>query len=368
MKVLYVSKALVVEAYRSKLAELARHVEVRGVMPERWGRSVPEGGDNGGPPLLRWPTLLHGHNHLHLYRRADELFAPPKPDLLHVDEEPYSAVTAQLVRRATRSKVPVVFFAWQNLDKRLPPPFGALQGYVFRRARGAIAGTPSARRVLRGRGYRGPTTVIPQFGVDPERFAPDAPAGLEIRSSLGISADAFVVGFGGRLVPEKGVEVLLDAVTRLSGVHLILVGDGPEQTKLDDRARRAGVRNRTHLVGRRPSVEMPGWLAALDLLVLPSVGRRGWSEQFGRILVEGMACGVPVVASRHGEIPAVVGDAAALVEPGDAGALARRIEGLARVPERRAEMSRRGRARVLARFTHERIARETASFYHEVVG
>lgn len=367
MNVLYVSKALVVAAYRGKLSALGRHVKVEAVMPERWGELPPEPLENGGPPLHRQAAFLHGHNHLHLYRRAGSLLARCSPDLVHVDEEPYSAVTAQLVHLAGRRGVPAVFFAWQNLDKRLPPPFPSLRSWVFRRAAGAIAGTERAGEVLRSQGYRGPLAVIPQFGVDADRFAPDPEARCDVRSALGIAPEAFVVGFAGRLVPEKGVGLLLRAAANLAGAHLLILGEGPERRRLESETRQMGTTGRVHFVGHRPSLEIPRWLAACDVVTLPSVGRRGWTEQFGRILVEAMACRVPVVGTRTGEIPAVVGDGGLVVDAGQPEALARALRELARDPARRAELGRRGRARVLARYTHEEVAVRTAAFYREVL-
>ena len=312
---------------------------------------------------VRWA----GHNHLHLYRRPGAVLDGFRPDLVHVDEEPYSAVTFQLLRLCRRRGVPAVFFAWQNLDKRLPPPFGLLRAHVFRRAAGAIAGTEAAAAVLRRAGYCGPLAVIPQFGVDPDRFRPDPAARAEVRARLGLGPADFLVGFGGRLVPEKGVHVLLDAAARLPAARLLFLGDGPERPRLEARARRAGLRDRVRFAGRVPSLAVPRWLAACDVVVLPSLRRAGWAEQFGRILVEAMACGVPVVGSASGEIPKVIGDAGRVVPEGDDAALARALAALAGRPGERARLGARGRARVLERFTHERIAAETAAFYRAVL-
>ena len=106
----------------------------------------------------------------------------------------------------------------------------------------------------------------------------------------------------------------------------------------------------------------------LDVLVLPSIPTVSWVEQFGRVLVEAMACKVAVVASDCGEIPGVVGDAGILVEPGDQRELRGALERLRDDPERRAELGRRGRERVLANFTQQRIAATTVDFYREISG
>jgi glycosyltransferase involved in cell wall biosynthesis len=367
MKVLYLSKALVVAEYRTKLGALARGAEVVAVVPERWGATrVEEPGPGDGGIRFRRP-IFHGHNHFHLYPDLGALLDRERPDLVHIDEEPYSAVTLQAARLCRRRAIPSLFFAWQNLDKRLPPPFGALRRRVFGAVAGGIAGTPAAARVLRDSGYLGPLAVVPQFGVDAERFRPDPAARRRARAATGISDDRFLVGFAGRLVPEKGAHLLVRALADLPSAHLLIAGDGPERDRLAALARDLDAEDRVRFCGRIPSTEMPAWLAALDALALPSLATRGWAEQFGRVLVEAMACGVPVVASRSGEIPHVVGDAGVLVEEGDAGALRAALADLAADEVARRRLACAGRARVLQHFTQAGIASRTLDFYREIL-
>jgi len=101
-------------------------------------------------------------------------------------------------------------------------------------------------------------------------------------------------------------------------------------------------------------------------LVLPSVSRLNWVEQFGRVLIEAMACGVPVAGSNCGEIPHVIGDAGLVFPEGEAGALADALAALASDPARRAALAERGRARVLAQFTQAQVAATTARVYREM--
>jgi glycosyltransferase involved in cell wall biosynthesis len=108
---------------------------------------------------------------------------------------------------------------------------------------------------------------------------------------------------------------------------------------------------------------MPDHYRQMDLLVVPSLTRPNWKEQFGRVLIEAMASQVPVIGSNSGEIPNVIGDAGLLFPENDAPALSELIEGLIRDPARRAELGRRGRKRVLDRFTQDQIANETYAVY-----
>ncbi|HLB35059.1 MAG TPA: glycosyltransferase family 4 protein [Gemmatimonadales bacterium] len=364
MRVLYVSKALTVAAYRDKLRALRRHLDVTAVIPDRW-RPPAEPVQDG--EVLSWPVRLPGRPHLHLYRQPHRMLEAHRPDLIHVDEEPYSAVTWQLVRAARRRGVPAVFFAWQTIAKHLPPPFGWMRAFVFRHAAGAIAGTHRAAETLERLGYRGPLTIVPQFGVDLERFQPSPSHRRAQRAALGLSEDQLVIGFAGRLVPEKGVSVLMRALTRLPAASLVILGDGRERPALASLAARNGLDGRVRFAGHQPSREVAAWLPAFDVLVLPSLTTTHWAEQFGRVLVEAMACGVPVVGSDSGEIPRVIGDAGLVVPEGNAAALGETLATLARDRELRFRLGALGRERVRAEFTNERVAEQTAQFYQRVL-
>ena len=376
MRVLYVSKASVVSAHRHKLAELAKHVDVTLLVPKRWGRaaSEPRREQQAGelPPGARYaverrPVLFDGRNHFHLYRGLGSVLTRGAFDLVHVDEEPYSLVTRQVGARAGALGIPWLFFAWQNIDKRLPLPFRALREGVFHKASGGIAGGEEAASVLRIRGFEGPLAVIPQMGVDPELFRADAPARREVRDELGVPERSFLAGYVGRLVPEKGVDLLVDAIPHVPGAHALIVGSGPRRRALERRASAAAAEARVHFAGDVPSLDVPRWIAALDCLVLPSRTTQRWKEQFGRVLVEAMATGVPVVGSSSGEIPVVIGDAGRIFSEGDGRALIGELRALAESPELRAELGRRGRERALARYTQEKIVLDTVSFYERIV-
>jgi glycosyltransferase involved in cell wall biosynthesis len=113
---------------------------------------------------------------------------------------------------------------------------------------------------------------------------------------------------------------------------------------------------------------MPDLLRGLDVLVLPSVSRPNWTEQFGRILVEAMACGVPVIGSSSGEIPEVIGQAGLIFPEGDASALAAHLQRLAGDPTLRGELATSGRARALERYTHRAVAEATVDMYRQLAG
>lgn len=365
MRVLMVSKACYLAAYRRKLTEMGARsqLELTLVVPPYWRmgdrRAVLEEGERDGYEMVVENPIFNGHFHLHFYPRLPRHLSRLRPDLLHIDEEPYDLVTFLALRAARRRGVKVVFFTWQNLWRTLPPPFGIMERYALARVDGAIAGSAEAADILRRKGYTGPLASIPQFGIDPEVFRP--PGDLP-------SPRPFTVGFAGRLVKEKGILVLLHALAGLEADwRLDLVGDGPLRGELEREAARLGLGARVKFLGGAPSAEMAPSYAGMDVLVLPSLTVPHWKEQFGRVLVEAMACQVPVVGSDSGEIPHVIGNAGLVCPEGDPVALRGALARLAGDPSLRRELGRLGRERALDRYTHKKIAADTVAFYEGVL-
>jgi glycosyltransferase involved in cell wall biosynthesis len=272
------------------------------------------------------------------------------------------------------------FFTWQNLNRRYPPPFAHFEQANYRRARLAIAGSADAATVLRAKGYAGEIAVIPQFGVDEgifQRRGAENAAGKQGRSlQSGESAPigvhprpAFRVGYAGGLVQEKGVDLLIRACAAL-GVEweLLLAGEGAEDAALAALAAELRVATRVKFAGKYVSNQMPDFYNQIDVLVLPSRTQANWKEQFGRVLVEAMACEVPVVGSNSGEIPHVIGDAGLIFPEGEVEALAGHLNRLANDPNLRRRFGARGRQRVLAHYTMGRVAEETVAAYSNVLG
>lgn len=370
MRVLMISKACVAGVYQTKLEALARlpGMELTVVVPPSWrderGELCLERVHTEGYSLVETSIALNGHFHLHFYPRLSELVQRSQPQILHIEEEPYNLATFQTTRLARRVGARKVFFTWQNIHRRYPPPFCWIETYNLRHADCALAGNREAEAVLRAKGYTGPVAVVPQFGVDPTVFTPAEELCPEK------DAATFVIGYLGRLVEAKGVETLLRATAGLDAERvwrLHLVGSGPLEGHLRRLASELGIAGRVRFEGWVASTEMPARLRMLDTLVLPSLSRPNWKEQFGRVLVEAMACGVPVIGSDSGEIPHVIGDAGLVFPEGNVEALRRQLARLMADAPFRAELAARGRARVLARYTQTRIAEATYAVYRQML-
>ena len=359
------SKALVTGVYQKKLEELARlpGVELLAVVPPYWdearvGVTRLERRYTDGYQLVEEPMLFNGHHHIHVYPHLGRHVRAFRPDILHADEEPFNAVTLHAALLGRSVGAGVVFFSWQNLYRRYPPPFSLIERLNYTLASAAIAGNREAAHVLRRKGYRGPLAVFPQFGVDPAIYRP-----------LPVERDALpVIGFAGRLVPEKGIADLLEAFARLhTRARLEIVGNGTERTRLESQASSLGVRDRVLFRGGVAPADMPEMYNRFDILVVPSRTRPNWKEQFGRVIIEAMACEVPVVGSDSGEIPNVIGDAGRVFPEGDVDALAARLDELLVDEALRLALGRRARQRVLERYTQASIAEQSYALYRSLL-
>lgn len=366
MRVLMLSKACIVGQYQTKLTLLAAkpNLDLTVVVPPSWrderGILALERKYTDGYRLIVAPIRFNGHFHLHYYPTLPEILAQARPDLLHLDEEPYNTATYLAARsmRRLNPKARILFFSWQNIARHYPPPFAWMEKYVYQNSNAAIAGSSAAEKILRAKGFAKPICIIPQFGV-PDTFAP-FPAQ---RPSAPLT-----IGYAGRLVSEKGIQVLIRAVAGLSGEwQLKILGSGPLADSLPELARELNIADRVKFAPWTASDQMPQFYNSLDILVVPSLTRPNWKEQFGRVLMEAMACGVPVVGSASGEIPNVIGDAGMLVPENDPFALADTLAQLIANPSLRQSLAVKGRARALAHYSQQRVVDDTYNLYQSLL-
>jgi glycosyltransferase involved in cell wall biosynthesis len=338
------------QAFFARLASLTGW-DLDLILPERWHSEY------GHRRAERWPqyeggmhprrVLLSGNIPLHVYAaRLSPLLRQLAPDAIYVHHEPYALATAQVLQAARRFRGAFGFYSAQNIEKRYPWPIPAFEKAVYRRADFAFPVTQAVLDVLRAKGYAGRASVLP-LPIDTEALRPHA-------RSVG---RPFTVGFVGRLAPEKGVDLLIDALRETEDVNAVIVGDGSSKHDLHDRAAAAGVASRVHWRGYVAHDRISDAYADFDVLVVPSRPIQGWTEQFGRVVVEALASGVPVIAANSGELPRLLEETGGgwLFQHDDAASLAGRIKDAADHAER-AGRGEAGRRVVLARFGLDAVA------------
>jgi glycosyltransferase involved in cell wall biosynthesis len=273
----------VVGAYQKKLEEIAQHddVELTVVVPPEWqderGTLRLERVHTTGYDLRIEPIAFNGHFHLHYYPTLWGVVREVGPDVVHIDEEPYNLATFRAMRAARRLGARTVVFTWQNLQRRYPPPFRWMESYVLARTDALLTGNAEGVDVWRAKGYTGTVEVIPQFGVDPGIYhritrpsRPSKPSVLLRRSTRRPSQSEMVIGYIGRLVPEKGIDILLEAVAQLRGPwELRILGSGPERDRLEKMAQWLGILPRVAFDLPIPSTQMPYYYSVhADALLL----------------------------------------------------------------------------------------------------
>ena len=318
MRILRISHSAAVTDWRGRergLRALGQHIDL--LSARRWHAGGAEtamapAADEQATPVGTWGRhpALFVYDPRPLWRALGETY-----DVIDVHEEPFALATAEvlLLRWLRRNHAPVVLYTAQNLHKRYPPPFRWWERFALRHASGISACNTEAARIAERKGFAGRARVIP-LGVDLDRYTPQ-PASPEPR-------DTIVVGFLGRLVTEKGLHTLIDTAALEPRLRLRIAGTGPLSGRLHAEVAARGLTDRVDLLGAIDPDAVPAFYSTLDVLAVPSIPRAGWTEQFGRVAVEAMASGVPVVSSDAGALPDVVGGAGLVVPAGDATALA----------------------------------------------
>lgn len=310
--------------------------------------------------LLPIPVWLTGNIPLHIYRSwMRDVMLQFKPDVVYVNHEPYAAATAQVYLANSASiRKPIGFYSCQNIAKQYPIPFRWSERMVYRRSAFALPVSTTVDTTLRQKGYRGETKVLP-FGIDPEIYRPH-PEAQGLRAEFTGPAKEIIIGYLGRMIEAKGLGTLLRALEKLKALpwRLVLVGTGPYESEARAQAELLGISDRVVWTGYIPHADAPRYLSAFDVLVLPSETRSNWKEQFGRVLIEALACGTPVIGSSSGEIPHVIQDTGGgfVFAEGQSDDLANQLRRLLTEPELRQQLAKKGQQTVLGSYTQEGLA------------
>lgn len=246
--------------------------------------------------------------------------------------------------------------------------FGKMARWSFRQACFVTACSPELRDAARQLGATGKTRLM-AWGVNPEIFCPQT-GRQDLGAKFNLPAKAQIIAAMGRLVPKKGLEVLLRAWALLApefpAARLLIGGEGKQQANLMALADKLNIRNAVVFAGQIPWPEVPSFLAQADIFVLPSQQDHfGNRDGLPTVLLEAMSCAVPVIASQIGGIPLVVQHQVngLLVSPGDVHLLARRLRELLQNPVMRKQLGKVARRHVIQAHTWDHVAQQLSSYF-----
>lgn len=367
-RVLVLSHSYLQPAHRGKLRALAaRGLEVTVAIPQRWrepwfGRPIDVAWERQGA-LEIFPLPARGMGGKGELTKAKyggralkALLRDRRPDLVQIEEEPNTVAARQVIAAARRLAIPVVLLSHQNVQHEMGWWGHWKHRRMLRRLKGFIAGSDIAGTLARADAPDLPIAVIPQLGA----VAPHEP---QHTPHEGLS-----IGFVSRLVPEKGLDNLLQALSILRGSkwRLTIVGDGPERERLEVLVSELRLAARVRWVGGLPADQVAALWTDLDVLVQPSRALEDWRETNGQVLIEAMANEVAVLGTDSGVIPELIADAGIVVPAGDVPALAAALEKLSDNAARRT-LAHAARARALRLYSDDAIAERTLEFWKQVL-
>ena len=372
LRVLFVSHTYVVGINQGKLAAIIDRAEVGLLTPDTWcsqgwDRVLPL--ETPFPDITMFPSkiLFSGRGGAYVFNpfRIWQAIRRFKPDVLQVEEEVFSLCTFQLALFSRFLGLPLVIFGWENMDRDLPLPRRWLRDFVLSTAAVILAGNRDGGQLLKQWGYQGIIEVMPQMGVDEDVFSPALIADDNAESNR------LNIGFLGRIVPEKGIDLMLKAAQQMKQQNLVfeitICGSGPAQKDLEAMAKALDIEDCVRWLGAVTHEQVPAEMAKFDVLVLPSRSVDTWKEQFGHVLIESMVMGIPTVGSTCGEIPNVINHADLVFEENDARGLTAILSRLVQDEEFRQAMGDFCLQRAQQNYTHKRIAQRLHSLWQTVL-
>ncbi len=373
MRVLVLSHSYIMKPYRRKFTLIAAkpNIIVRVLTPNKWYESFQEinfsPDENTDCEEVACPIRFSGYGSRFYYRgNIAKHFKDFKPDIIHLEEEAWSLNALQTVRLKRKYCPNSRFIFRTSLSIPSKQRFGPLpiwiEKRVFRETDIAFPLSKNAGEILKLRGYEGTQIPFPN-GVDISLF--NKRDMYQLKDTLGIK-DCFVIGYIGRIIQMKGIDTLIEAAAKLNFPYkLLIVGQGEDKPLFESLALNYQINEKIVWIDAVPPEKVPDYLNCMNTLILPSRTTSDWVEFFGRVLIEGMACEVPVIGSDSGEIPHVIGDAGFVFKEGDASELAEKIRKIADEHTLYKTFQKRGLERV-QEFTWETIAQRTYDVYQDL--
>lgn len=390
MNVLVVSHTYISAINRNKWRELGKRypdVNLTVVIPKEWPTTIfhhkisqdtLDKENNGNVAFIALNSFFHGNEVRYFYNPLQliKVLRTAKPDIIHVEQgaKALSYFQCILIAKLLRLSPKFIFFTWINwaVPKTRSHKFfwNHIEHFNLKHSHGAITGNNEAQQLLMAENFTKPITILPQLGIDQSIFYPQKQEYRNENWGPIKAHEQKIILFVGRLVPEKGIFHLLNAFVQLKPYHqdwrLIFVGDGSAKGTLLNVIKNLN----TSDIECKPACshhDVAEIMRKASIFVLPSYDTQVWKEQFGHVLIEAMACGIPILTTNAGAIPEVVGSTAIICKQNNIKDLKEQLHLLITQEETRAQLANRGLEYVKDNFTHAAITDATYRFWHNMI-
>ena len=381
LRVLFVSHAYVVGVNQGKLNAIAQTGDAvvalmapSNWMALEWNRPIEIETPYPDIQIYPVPVSSPGRGGACIYSpwHTWQVLKQFQPDILQVELEVFSLGAVEFALWSRSTGKPLVIFGWENrIERDLPLFRRLLSQFVLKTAQLIIPGNQDGAALMRKWAYKGILEVMPQIGVDPVFFSPEKREAVLKHRSLEEKDRPFYIGYLGRLVEDKGVDLIFKAVRQLRfhglNCQVIICGSGADEQILKQEAQIQGIADCVTWKGPIRHEEAPNTISTFDVLILPSRTMPTWKEQFGHVLIEAMAMGVPVIGSDSGEIPNVIGRPDLVFPEENYLALANLLKRLIDEPDWRKEAGSYGMDRVARLYSHAQIASRLNSLWRTII-
>jgi glycosyltransferase involved in cell wall biosynthesis len=395
LNLVIISHAYVYSAYRAKIEALSEYHDLNITL------ITPEFGLEGGGQKV-YAEQYEGEQYRHIilsgyftgklnffvFKNLKSTLQSLNPDIILLEEEYWTQIAAQ-VTYITKKFFPntkLVLLSCENMchiwEKEAATPyqkfrytsFHFIEKYVISKLDGLIFQLPGVwqdfENRIDGLGFKGKRGTLPQLGVDYNRFAHNSPQLQSIRVDLGLDDNTFVYGYIGRIIPEKGIEDMIHAFENWdkNNTKLIIIGNGDTEyvNQIKQLVQTLKLEAIVIFKNAIPFEDIPTYFQLFNISLLLSHTTPIWKEQFGRVLVESMAAGTPVIGSDSGAIPLVIGDTGYIVAEQNIKAIRQALTESYKDTNTYNTLSKLAQKRAKTEFSYEAIAQKTYSFIKEV--
>lgn len=372
IKVAFIGRTYLTRTSRDKIIELSkfRDIDLTLFIPWKWknilGSFIFQKNEEENYKIIPLNIFFKGHGGIYFYHLLFRELNNLRPDIIHLEEDPRTLVAFQtiLIKKLFHPKSKIIILTQQNIyNEEIYPPFSFFRKFNLKNVDLILCGNKDGQKIIREE-FNKSSVVLTQLGINLKRYKKINTTNLKKKLKL----KGFVIGFVGRLVEEKGLSTLIEAVSKIrENFSILFVGEGNFRKDLVKQAENLKIKNKLFFTGAVKHHEVPYYLNCMDVLVLSSITTKRCKEQFGHVLIEAMACSVPVIGSNSGEIPNVIANAGLIFKEKNVEDLKNKLEMLIKNNKLRKELIKKGKERVLEYYTNKKIALKTYKLYKYLI-